>query len=427
MKLNEQVKKLSKKQKAMIGTAVVLLVFGGGFGYKAYADNQIKKQVTHAQSLIDEQSKEQKVFQNKVKALYSTKKSGFLKKDLSKKTFDSLQKDLEKIQAEYSSISIPEDGVDVNRYTKSYTLSMKSLRKAIELYIKQLDVNNLFSTPALNGDSITNDVAIKDNLTADEIKKVKLSKESTEWEKTVNALVNNADNQLKQIEKAKIAVEKVFKDNKVVNSDKNKYDTAKAEVDKIKNKTAKKRLHEQLEKVKTEIDKKEKATVNEVTSEKVEFQNKRKKDTSMNESTTVPDTQQNSTSNSESPEIVQNQPSVDVVPSNNSVPANNTPISGDYGSTNGNDESNYVPSPTPQPAPTPQPTPTPTPVPTPTPEPKTEPTPEPEPIQQWVGWWNDGEQLHSAGTFNSEAEALAAGKALCMQKNGVGTWGASPL
>lgn len=376
MKLNEQVKKLSKKQKAIIGTAVVLLVFGGGFGYKAYADSQIKKQVTHAQSLINEQSKEHKVFQDKVKALYSGKKSGFLKKDLSKQTFDSLENDLEKIQADYSSISIPKSGVDVNKYKQNYTSSMESLKKAMALYIKQIDVNNLFVKPVLNGDSITNDVAIKDNLTADEVKKVKLSKESTEWEKTVNALVNNADSQLKQIAKAKIAVEKVFKDNKVVNFERKNYDSAKAEVNKIKNEKAKKSLQDQLEKVKTEIDKKEKSTEKEYSSEKVEFQNKEKTDTSINESATAPDTQRNSASNSESPEIVQNQPSGDgVVSSDNGVPANNTPVSD--GSTNGNGESNYVPSPTPQPTPAPTPQPTPTPKPEPAPAPK--PTPEPEP------------------------------------------------
>lgn len=376
MKLNEQVKKLSKKQKAIIGTAVVLLVFGGGFGYKAYADSQIKKQVTHAQSLIDEQSKEHKVFQDKVKALYSAKKSGFLKKDLSKQTFDSLENNLEKIQADYSSISIPKSGVDVNKYKQNYTSSMESLKKAMALYIKQIDVNNLFVKPVLNGDSITNDVAIKDNLTADEVKKVKLSKESNEWEKTVNALVNNADNQLKQIAKAKIAVEKVFKDNKVVNYERKNYDSAKAEVNKIKNEKAKKSLQDQLEKVKTEIDKKEKSTEKEYSSEKVEFQNKEKTDTSINESATAPDTQRNSASNSESPEIVQNQPSGDVVaPSEDNLPTNNTPVSD--GSTNGNGESNYVPSPTPQPTPAPTPQPTPTPKPEPAPAPK--PTPEPEP------------------------------------------------
>lgn len=426
MKLNKQVKKLSKKQKAIIGTAVVLLVFGGGFGYKAYADSQIKKQVTHAQSLINEQSKEHKVFQDKVKALYSAKKSGFLKKNLSKQTFDLLENDLEKIQADYSSISIPKSGVDVNKYKQNYTSSVESLKKAMALYIKQIDVNNLFVKPVLNGDSITNEVAIKDNLTADEVKKVKLSKESTEWEKTVNALVNNADSQLKQIEKAKIAVEKVFKDNKVTNFERKNYDSAKAEVNKIKNEKAKKSLQDQLEKVKIEVDKKEKATKEERSSVKPELQNTGKTETNINKSVTVPDTQPNSASNSESQEIVQNQPSVDgVVSSDNGVPANNTPVSD--GSTNGDGESNYVPSPTPQPTPAPAPAPAPQPNPTPAPEPTPEPTPEPEPTQQWVGWWNDGKQLHSAGTFNSEAEALAAGKALYIQNGRVGSWGASSL
>ena len=85
------------------------------------------------------------------------------------------------------------------------------------------------------------------------------------------------------------------------------------------------------------------------------------------------------------------------------------------------------PTPTPTPNPTPEPTPAPQPDPTPEPTPDPKPTPDPTPIQQWVGWWNDGKELHSAGTFNSEAEALAAGKALYIQNGRVGSWGASSL
>ena len=61
--------------------------------------------------------------------------------------------------------------------------------------------------------------------------------------------------------------------------------------------------------------------------------------------------------------------------------------------------------------------------PTPTPEP----TPNPTPSQQWVGWWNDSKQLHSAGTFNSQSEALAAAESLYDANGMVGTYGASQL
>lgn len=94
------------------------------------------------------------------------------------------------------------------------------------------------------------------------------------------------------------------------------------------------------------------------------------------------------------------------------------------GSTGGN---TIQPTPTPEPTPNPTPAPSPTPEPTPAPEPTPDPTPDPTPSQQWVGWWNDGKQLHSAGTFNSESEALAAAESLYDANGMVGTYGASQL
>lgn len=61
----------------------------------------------------------------------------------------------------------------------------------------------------------------------------------------------------------------------------------------------------------------------------------------------------------------------------------------------------------------------------PTPVPQPQPMPDPEPVQKWMGWWNDGKQLHSAGAFNTREEALAAAEALYDSNGMVGTYGAS--
>ncbi|MFD1902563.1 hypothetical protein GQR36_25650 [Enterococcus termitis] len=66
----------------------------------------------------------------------------------------------------------------------------------------------------------------------------------------------NAENQLKQINSAKQAVNKVFKEDKVISTDTKLYEIAKVETEKIKNTKTKKALNEQLEKVKAAIDKK---------------------------------------------------------------------------------------------------------------------------------------------------------------------------
>lgn len=100
--------------------------------------------------------------------------------------------------------------------------------------------------------------------------------------------------------------------------------------------------------------------------------------------------------------------------SNNQVTGSVTP---DYGNTNtGGGENTVQTTPSPEPIPTPSPTPTP------------EPTPDPTPSQKWIGWWNDGTQLHqTGGNYNTQAEALAAAEALYDANGMVGTYGASQL
>lgn len=122
-------------------------------------------------------------------------------------------------------------------------------------------VNGLFEKAIIDNKDAEK-VAIKNNLKNDTVKKVKeqyfVEKTNDAWQKVINDSIVNADNQLKQIDTAKKAVEKVFKDNKVVNTDQKNVDSAKKEVNKIKNAKAKKELSDKLAKVKADIDKKNK-------------------------------------------------------------------------------------------------------------------------------------------------------------------------
>ncbi|EGO7986222.1 hypothetical protein FEW53_002349 [Enterococcus faecalis] len=116
----------------------------------------------------------------------------------------------------------------------------------------------------------------------------------------------------------------------------------------------------------------------------------------------------NQEAGAESAQVPDSQPSPNNQAAGSVIPDYSNPNTGG-GSTGGN---------------TVQPTPSPTPTPTPDPEP----TPDPVPSQKWIGWWNDGTQLHqTGGTYNTQAEALAAAEALYDANGMVGTYGASQL
>ncbi|MFD2308646.1 hypothetical protein [Enterococcus termitis] len=263
MKLSERMKQLSKKQKMTIATVAVLVVLGGSFGYKAYADSQTKKQVEQAQVLVDKQSEEIKDLQVEIKALFNGEKSDFLNKDVSEETLSPIREKLDKIEKNYASVVLPTKEVKTKDYSNYLSSCKESIMMIESMLVAQKDVNGLFGKAVIAGDTMTKDVAIKDDLKADTVKTVKDSyynKESkSEWQKAINGLLDNADNQLKQIEKSKQTLEKVYKDNKVVNTDQKNYDSAKSEIDKIRNEKAKKELADKLAKVKQEIDSKAKA------------------------------------------------------------------------------------------------------------------------------------------------------------------------
>lgn len=263
MKLSERMKQLSKKQKVTIATVAVLVVLGGSFGYKAYADGQTKKQVEQAQVLVDKQSKEIKDLQVEIKALFNAEKPDFLNKDVSEETLSPIREKLDKIEKNYDSIVLPTKEVKTKDYSNYLTSCKESIMMIESMLVAQKDINELFGKTVIAGDTVTKDVAIKDDLKADTVKTVKASfynKEiQSEWQKAINGLLDNADDQLKQIEKSKLALEKVYKDNKVINTDQKNYDSAKSEIDKIRNEKAKKELVDKLAKVKQEIDSKSKA------------------------------------------------------------------------------------------------------------------------------------------------------------------------
>lgn len=249
-----------KKQAAL---AVIALLAVGGIGGTVYASSQSKQKLAQAQETIVGKTNELKGLEKKINELYDPKEPDFLVKDVTEEQVNTLRQDVDNESKLPEQLDNRADLSTFKNEQQTVEREMSALEKTFET---QKTMNRLFLTDkdkvAMNGTETKKDLPIVDNLQKETIDTVKKEyyqeKAETDYQKTINELVGAAEAQVTQIEKAKEAVIKVFKDNKVVSTDQKLYDAAKAEADKIKNETAKKNLSGQLDKVKADIDKKAK-------------------------------------------------------------------------------------------------------------------------------------------------------------------------
>lgn len=254
MKVKEKLLGVSKAKKIMVAGVAILLV--GGIGGTVYASNQSQKKIATATIKLEELNK-------KVKALFDSKNSDFLAKDVEEKQINDLKY---QVSNEVLSENKKMNEVRLNEYNNLKNDVDERLKEAEKLSKSQSAINSLFKQDekeqALNGTNVNKELPITNDLnqsTLDELRTdIESVKEPTSFDKQCIELIEIAEDQLKQISKAKTEVAKVFKDGKVTSTDKKAYDTAKAETDKIKNAKAKKDLADQLAKVKADIDKKAK-------------------------------------------------------------------------------------------------------------------------------------------------------------------------
>ena len=263
--MNEKVKTLVKSKKVMIAALSVLIV-GGAVGTYVYQSNQ---KIEAAQKTLDSGGKTIQSIQKKAESLYSTKDPEFLKEGITDTQIKDVQKEFDAtIKATNKKITKDQNVKIKQLKSTNYTKKLKEcnalVNAALDKFTDQQAINALFQQSqekvAMNGDKINKDLAVADDLTTKTVESVKkellVAKSDATFEKITNELVSNAEGQLKQIDTAKQAVLKVFKENKVVSTDQKLFDSAKAESDKIKNEKAKKELLDQLNKVKADIDKK---------------------------------------------------------------------------------------------------------------------------------------------------------------------------
>lgn len=243
-------KEWTKKTKMTVVLGVLAITLAGG-GVYAYASNQSK--ITAAQTEITAQETVLKELNRELKGYFDKESPSYLVENMQEKQISDFRKAVDKETTPKKT----DLKVDLSAFKTEAKEVEKTMVALENTFGQQQAINKLFQKTAINGSKITKDLPIADDLkqeTVDQVKK-SVEKPASDFEKSVLSLATEAENQLKQIDKAKQATAKVYKD-KVVSTDAKLYDTAKAETEKIKNSKAKKALNDQLANVKTDIDKK---------------------------------------------------------------------------------------------------------------------------------------------------------------------------
>ncbi|MBO0423374.1 hypothetical protein [Enterococcus plantarum] len=246
-------KKWTNKTKKTVALGLVAIaVIGGGSAY-AYSSSQSKQKLEAAQTEVKNQEATLKSLNRDLKGYLDKKSPSYLVENMQESQIKELKKEVEKATS-LKETTIKVDHSTFDKEVEAVNETMTTLETTFE---QQQAVNKLFQGAAVNGAKISKDLPIADDLKQETIDQVKKSveKATSDFAKTIQSLTVEAENQVKQLDKANQATEKVYKD-KVISTDTKLYDTAKTEVDKVKNAKAKKALTDQLSKVKADIDKK---------------------------------------------------------------------------------------------------------------------------------------------------------------------------
>ncbi|PAE07327.1 hypothetical protein CHI12_11840 [Terribacillus saccharophilus] len=195
---------------------------------------------------------------------YETK-SGYLSNELNQEDFESIRNKLENVKDSSTDFSLDKD--ELKDEINVIKLDKQEIADEVSRLEAKLEaqnaVNNLFIEKAII-EADTKDIAVSDDISKDKIDGVKelLGKrieEETDWSKALLKLTENADSQLIQINKTEKTFEKMFTDGSVNTSvTRTDYETAKEQLEKVKNENSKKKLEEKLGKVLTQVENNEK-------------------------------------------------------------------------------------------------------------------------------------------------------------------------
>lgn len=210
-------KKPSKKV-AFVALAVVLLAGGSAW---AYHDQTQKAAAQEAAAL----SKKTDTLKDELAAFYTTKEQVFIKPDM-------VTVSPEKLSKQVAEIKDSEEYSQLNKQIQT----LKEKQQTIQ------QINQLFEAPIVNGNELKPAI-----LAADQPISVKKLTGNDPFDQLMNQAIDQANQQYNQLQKAKKAVEVIYKDGKTTNQlNRDTYQAAKAEVDKVTSDKLKKELIKQV-------------------------------------------------------------------------------------------------------------------------------------------------------------------------------------
>lgn len=210
-------KKPSKKV-VFVALAVVLLAGGSAW---AYHDQTQKAAAQEAAAL----TKKTDTLKDELAAFYTTKEQVFIKPDM-------VTVSPEKLSKQVAEIKDSEEYSQLNKQIQT----LKEKQQIIQ------QINQLFEAPIVNGNELKPAI-----LAADQPISVKKLTGNDPFDQLMNQAIDQANQQYNQLQKAKKTVEVIYKDGKTTNQlNRDTYQAAKAEVDKVTSDKLKKELVKQV-------------------------------------------------------------------------------------------------------------------------------------------------------------------------------------
>lgn len=232
-----------------IGILAISVTAYGAYHYK----NKIR--LTQADSEIIAEMDDLSQLEVQIEELQPDK-SGYLPDGVTAKEINQINQSLKALKSTYADFHLNKN--ELKRPFAAYHNKREHASQEFSIikfkFEVQEKVNKLYTDAAIDGTSvhrppIADDVGQKQ---VDQTREFVVTgrKENSKWLKTVNDLIDEANDQVKQIAKTKEAIRKL---NEGSQSDQKTfteaYNSAKAEIDKIKNKTIKKALSKSLSKI----------------------------------------------------------------------------------------------------------------------------------------------------------------------------------
>lgn len=291
------------KKKLHWGVVGATLIVAGGMAVFTINEQNYSRQVEAVTSELSTHKKQLLRIETEMAGLYADEHKQFLSSDVTQAKIDSLKKTTEKYKSEAESHAKKvetlrkQDQETCQKELADITKLDEKINEVQVIFDQTQAVNSLFSTPYIENAEINEEAIIIDDLNSEMIEEQKEkivleNLEENEFTSIVTQAMEAAGNQLSQIERARKVVEELYKDGKPTDKvTRETLESAKKEVELIKNEKARKSFNEPLKAIEEKITTDEKAEAERVAAEEAKRQEEQAVANQAMRQTEVPETQ----------------------------------------------------------------------------------------------------------------------------------------